>query len=786
MKNHYSIKSSLLRVYKCCSEMINAKWLMLLLLIIISGSCKKVVEEQGLVGVCPVVVSTDPTDKAVDVALAKLISATFNTDMNPATITAASFSIKQGTQIISGTVAPTATGTTFTFKPDVALLPFTKYTGIISTTATDKFRTAMVADYIWSFTTIPQLTVTPNSAAGGTVTGAGTFAQSSTVTVSATPKTGYTFTNWTDSAGTTVVSTSSSYQFAMNGNRALIANFTLIPPTQYAVTLSSNPVAGGSTFGSGSYNTGSTVTVIESPNPGYTFVNWTEAGTIVSTNSSYQFTITGNRTLVANFTTIPALQFAVLLTPNPAAGGTTTGSGSYTANTSVTITATPNTGYSFANFTENGTIISTSSSYTFAITATRTLVANFVINTYTLDATASPTAGGTITKTPDQPKYDHGTQVVLTATAATGYAFTNWTDGGTIVSTSSVYQVSMTRNRVMVANFTLKNYGLTLTIVPTAGGSVSKNPDKASYDSGTTVVLTATANAGYTFTSWAGDASGSTNPLTVTMNSNKNIVANFTAVIPIINLGTAANFGAFGGNAGITNQGINSVINNGSIGTTAASTLITGFHDMTGDKYTETPLNIGDVKLRIYTAAPPPVIFAPGGPYGGNATTKAIADQGLADANAAYISISPASKPGGTDPGAGELGGLTLAPGIYKSSSGTFNISLLDLTLDAKGDPNAVWIFQTAAGLTVGIPSGARSVKLIGGAQAKNVFWYVGSAAVINYAGGGVMVGTVISTSGVTVSNPGASVIGPQSVVNGRIISLVAGVTIVNTTINVQ
>ncbi|MES2374341.1 MAG: ice-binding family protein [Bacteroidota bacterium] len=786
MKNHYSIKSSLSRVYKCCSEMINAKWIMLLLLIIISGSCKKVVEEQGLVGLCPVVVSTDPTDKAVDVALAKLISATFNTDMSPATITAASFSIKQGTQIISGTVAPTAIGTTFTFKPDVSLLPFTKYTGTITTTAKDKFRTAMVADYVWSFTTIPQLTVTPNSAAGGTVTGAGTFAQSSTVTVSATPKTGYTFTNWTDSAGTTVLSTSSSYQFAMNGNRALIANFTLIPPAQFAVTLSSSPVAGGSTFGSGSYNTGSTVTVIESPNPGYTFVNWTEGGTVVSTSSSYQFTITGNRTLVANFTTIPALQFAVILTPSPAAGGTTTGSGSYTANTSVTITASPNTGYSFANFTENGTIISTSSSFTFPITSTRTLVANFVINTYTLDATANPAAGGTITKTPDQPKYDHGTQVVLTATPATGYAFTNWTDGGTIVSTSSVYQVSMTRNRVMVANFTLKNYGLTLTIVPTAGGSVSKNPDRASYDSGTTVVLTATANAGYTFTSWAGDATGSTNPLTVTMNSNKNIVANFTAVIPIINLGTAANFGAFGGNAGITNQGINSVINNGSIGTTAASTLITGFHDMTGDKYTETPLNIGDVKLRIYTAAPPPVIFAPGGPYGGNATTKAIADQGLADANAAYISISPASKPGGIDPGAGELGGLTLAPGIYKAASGTFNISLLDLTLDAKGDPNAVWIFQTAAGLTVGIPSGARSVKLIGGAQAKNVFWYVGSAAVINYAGGGVMVGTIISTSGVTVSNPGASVIGPQSVVNGRIISLVAGVTIVNTTINVQ
>ncbi len=776
----------MLRLCKTFSTHFQNKWLLLLLFSIFAGGCKKVTEETGIVNVCPVVVSTDPMNNAVDVALTKTVSATFNADMAPATINTSSFVIRQGTQIISGVVAATSVGTTFTFKSDAPLLPFTKYSGTITTASTDKFRTAMLADYLWSFTTIPQLRVSSNLAAGGTVAGAGLFAQASTVTVSATPASGYTFTNWTDSGQTTVVSTSSSYQFAMAGNRALVANFTAIPPTQFAVVLSSSPVAGGSTFGSGSYNTGTSVTVIESPNPGYTFVNWTEGGTVVSTNSSYQFTITGNRTLVANFTTIPALQFAVILTANPVAGGSTTGSGAYTSGTSVTVTATQNTGYTFTNFTENGNIISTSSSYTFPITANRTLVANFTINTYTLAATANPLAGGTITKTPDQPTYTYGTLVLLTATPSTGYTFRNWTSGGTIVSTSAAYQVSMTTNRVLVANFALNSYALTLTANPAAGGTVTKNPNLASHDSGSIVQITATANPGYAFTSWSGDTTGSTNPLNVVMNRSKTIVANFTSVATPIALGTAANFGAFGGNAGITNQGINTVINNGSIGTTAASTLITGFHDMTGDKYTETPLNIGDVKGRIYTDAPPPVIFAAGGPYGGNAVTKAIADQGLIDANIAYISISPASKPGGTDPGAGELGGLTLAPGIYRASSGTFNITNLDLTLDGKGDPNAVWIFQTAAGLTVGTPTGARSVNLIGGAQAKNVFWYVGSAAVINYAGGGVMVGTVIANSGVTISSPGSSVVGPQAVVNGRVISLVASVTMVNTTINVQ
>jgi hypothetical protein len=241
----------------------------------------------------------------------------------------------------------------------------------------------------------------------------------------------------------------------------------------------------------------------------------------------------------------------------------------------------------------------------------------------------------------------------------------------------------------------------------------------------------------------------------------------------VVNLGTASVFGAFGGNAGITNQGLNTVINNGSLGTTAASTLITGFHDSVGI-YTETPLNVGNVTGSIFTAPPAP----------GNATSFAVAQQGLLDATAAYLSISPASKPGGSDPNAGELGGLTLAPGVYKSASGTFKISNGDLTLDAKGDPNATWVFQTAAGLTVGIagPSGAKSVILKNGALAKNVFWHVGSAATINGAGGGTMVGTIIATSGVTFSTPGNAV---QTVLNGRAISLVASVTMVNTTINV-
>ena len=88
--------------------------------------------------------------------------------------------------------------------------------------------------------------------------------------------------------------------------------------------------------------------------------------------------------------------------------------------------------------------------------------------------------------------------------------------------------------------------------------------------------------------------------------------------------------------------------------------------------------------------------------------------------------------------------------------------------------------------LTVGTPSGARSVILINGALAKNVYWYVGTSAVINYAGGGVMVGTIIANSGVTLSSPGNSTnTTVTTVLNGRAMSLVSAVTMVNTVINV-
>lgn len=747
-------------------------WVLGLLFFVTLFGCKKSDEPVGIVGLCPEVTSTDPMHQAVDVAFDKVISITFNTPMDSLTINAATVLVKHAASatFLEGTVAPTSNEAVFTFTPKVPLGAFADYTVTISNKASSKYRTAMKLDYEFSFTTIPKLTLSSMPLNGGTTSGAGLFAQGAMVAISALPAAGYTFANWTDSGTTNIVSSSPNYQYTMNGNHALVANFIPIVLGNFGVNLSSNPVAGGTTSGSGTYVAGSNITITATPNTGYNFVNWTEGSTVVSTSSSMQITnLSSDKTLVANFNIIPAAQLAVVLSSSPAAGGTTSGAGAFLAGTSVTINATQNTGYTFVNWTEGATVVSTSPNYTFVINANKNLVANFSINTFTINATA---VNGTVTASPNQANYNYGTNVQLTATPNAGYTFTSWS--GDATGSSNPLSLIMTSNKNITANFTAL-YSLNITAV---NGSVVKSPNQSTYLSGTSVQLTATPNAGYTFASWSGDATGTTNPLAVAMNANKNITANFVAIPPAVELGTIVNFGAYGGNAGITNQGLHTVINNGSIGTTAASTLITGFHDgITAAVYTETPLNIGNVTGGIFTAPPAP----------GTSTSFAIATAALLDATTAYNSISPASKPGGTDPGAGELGGLTLAPGTYASASGTFKITNLDLVLDAGGNPNAVWIFQTAAGLTVGTPAGARSIVLTGGALAKNVFWYVGSAAVINYAGGGTMVGTIIANSGVTLSSPGNSTTtSAQTILNGRAISLVSSVTMVNTIINNQ
>ena len=291
---------------------------------------------------------------------------------------------------------------------------------------------------------------------------------------------------------------------------------------QYTVNVSANPNIGGSVTGGGTYNQGQSCTVTASPNAGYTFTNWTENGNVVSTNRSYTFTVTANRTLVANFQAQPQ-NYTVTVSANPTNGGNVTGGGTYQQGQSCTVTATANTGYNFTNWTENGNVVSTQANYTFTVNSNRTLMANFTPQQYTITATADPVNGGNVT---GGGTFNYGNSCTLSATPAPGYTFVNWTKNGTQVSTNATYTFTVTESAAYVAHFQLQTFTINVMADPAEGGTVEGG---GTFNYGETCTVTATANEGYTFVNWTTGMFSVSNEIsyTFTVTSNVNLTAHF-------------------------------------------------------------------------------------------------------------------------------------------------------------------------------------------------------------------------------------------------------------------
>ena len=376
------------------------------------------------------------------------------------------------------------------------------------------------------------ITVSANPAIGGTVSGGGSFDEGASCTVTATANNNYMFENWTENG--TVVSTNASYTFTVNGNRNLVANFseTLLPT--FTVTVAANPAAGGTVTGGGSYQEGESCTISATANNGYTFTNWTENGAVVSSNPSYTFNVNDNHNFVANFTFIPLPVYNVSVSANPANGGTVTGGGSYEEGQSCTVTATANDGYTFSNWTENGTVVSTNSSYTFIVNANHNLIANFTLNTYTVSVAANPANGGSVT---GGGTYNYGESCTITATVSEGFTFINWTEEGSFVASETTYTFTVTDNRDFIAHFTenpLPFYTITLVAKPANGGTVIGS---GTYQEGQLCTAKAIPATGFVFENWTeNEVEVSTDAnYTFTVANDRNLTAHFSALTYAIN-----------------------------------------------------------------------------------------------------------------------------------------------------------------------------------------------------------------------------------------------------------
>ncbi len=208
---------------------------------------------------------------------------------------------------------------------------------------------------------------------------------------------------------------------------------------------------------------------------------------------------------------------------------------------------------------------------------------------------------------------------------------------------------------------------------------------------------------------------------------------------PVI-LGTAGDFVILS-KAGISNTGNTSIV--GSIGVSpAAATYLTGF-DLDMDP-SNTFSNSIYVSEKVYAAN-----------Y--TAPTPSYMTVSISNMEASYTDAAGRAIPTDTELGAGDISGLTIAPGLYKWGTGVLVAS--DVTFD--GGPDDVWVFQISGGLTL---SSAVRVHLTGGAMAKNIFWQVFGAVTLNTTSH--LEGIVLSQTEITLAT--------GSTVNGRLLSQTA------------
>ena len=364
------------------------------------------------------------------------------------------------------------------------------------------------------------LTMAANPVGGGTatdLTGTSPYAAGTAVSIKAVANPGYKFVSWSAPAGTFGNATAAQTTFTMPAqNVTVTANFEVIPPTKYSLTMAVSPGGSGTATdltNASPYTVGTVVNIAAVANPGYRFANWTAPAGVFGGASAANTTFTmpaQNVTVTANFVAVYNLSTAV----NPGGSGTATdltNASPYPAGTVVNIQAVAAAGYRFVNWSAPAGTFgnATAATTTFTMPAQAvTVTANFVPVYYDLTMAVNPVGGGTAADLTGASPYAAGTGVGIKAVANPGYRFVSWTAAaGTFGSaTAATTTFSMpAQNATVTANF-VAVYSLSMAANPEIGGTATDLTNASPYTTGTGVSIKAEANEGYRFVDWTASA----------------------------------------------------------------------------------------------------------------------------------------------------------------------------------------------------------------------------------------------------------------------------------------
>jgi len=291
-------------------------------------------------------------------------------------------------------------------------------------------------------TDVYTLTTNVNPAGSGSVAWAPDppYHYGTVVTLTASANPGWTFHEWSGD----LLGSDNPKTITMNGNRTVTATFT-----QNEYTLTVNVIGSGSVVSEpiqSTYHYGDVVTLTAIADPGWTFYEW--SGDLSGSKITEAITMYGNSTVTATFA-----QGAYTLTVNTIGNGSVVSDpvqSTYHYGDVVTLTATADPGWTFTGW--SGALSGTDNPDTITMDSSKTVVATFTQDEYTLTVNINPIDGGSVVSEPVQSTYHYSDVVTLTANAAPDWTFTGWS--GALSGTDNPDTITMDSSKVVTATFT--------------------------------------------------------------------------------------------------------------------------------------------------------------------------------------------------------------------------------------------------------------------------------------------------------------------------------------------